>query len=949
MENDDSVMHENVIEGTDLKIQDEGVVHEVENESCNGEKGNEDIALNVEGHKGVFGNTEKEGKEVHTHTDFVCNTPKSLMFKGKSSDDVNVESVNGDSNDNVPKQNSYALMVKMDDIPKNLEFIPIVITETGDEVVIFDEEIVKKGSEKWCLTVCGQFVGYEMHISMNAVIDKGPWMVKNKPLFVQKWNPKIGISALASSLGKPIVIDPMTASTCHKGIGNISYVRVFVEMDVAKDLKNETEIHYVDSSKNIKGSKKVQVVYDWKPPMCSHCRVFGHEIMKCKNGGVISKDSKEVQNDGKLNDIPEEQQNRNNEFVTQGRKRVQKNDYNKPGNFINHNMHSHNQVNEAWRMNRKKHNEAENMKGKENETDNDQEIRTLKERMVVDRKKWKKKNVMEDVMEVNNCTAKIMRDNEINELWWDGMLIERRYLWEELIKESRYVNGNPWSITGDMNVTLKPGEHSCGSSGMTSDMMEFQECLNKIEVEEFYRTGLQFTWTKNLQKTKAGSMTGILKKLYRVMSNEGFIKQFSNPHAKFLPYIISDHTPSILCIPTSIKKKTKAFRFSNFLTEKQEFLHTVKDKWSKDVHGYYMYQVTQKLKSLKIPLNKLGWSKGNLFKRVETLGGQLQKVQTDIDNDPHNHTLIDIEAKLVKEFYEAEEDEEKFLFQQAKIKWLSDGDKNRSYFHKVLKGRNNRSKIQSLTDEAGISYESDQIPQLFLKHFEEFLGKSQLVQEIEDCGSLFKRRISDEAVERMIADVSDKEIKKAMFEIDDTKAPGPDGFTAKAWSIIGTDVCKAVREFFMSGRMLAGFTLNVNGERTGYNKGGRGLRQGDPIQIKKDSKFQYHFGCKSLKLIHVCFADDLLVMSHGDTNSVQVIKRTLDEFSACSGLLPNNSKSTVFFGSLCEEERNAITNVLPFATGKLPVRYLGVPLIAKRLSVKDCGSLLDKIKSMVKN
>ncbi|GJT00596.1 RNA-directed DNA polymerase, eukaryota, reverse transcriptase zinc-binding domain protein [Tanacetum coccineum] len=168
----------------------------------------------------------------------------------------------------------------------------------------------------------------------------------------------------------------------------------------------------------------------------------------------------------------------------------------------------------------------------------------------------------------------------------------------------------------------------------------------------------------------------------------------------------------------------------------------------------------------------------------------------------------------------------------------------------------------------------------------------------------------------------------------------------------------------------AGFTINVNGERVGYFKGGgggRGLRQGDLVspylftlimevfslmlqrQIEKDSSFSYHFGCKSIKLVHVSFADDLLVMCHGDLNYVKVIKRALDEFNACSGLLPNNSKSTMFFGSLNKDEKNAILSVLPFATGKLPVRYLGVPLIAKRLSVKDCGCLLDKIKRKVKN
>ncbi|GKB44481.1 RNA-directed DNA polymerase, eukaryota, reverse transcriptase zinc-binding domain protein, partial [Tanacetum coccineum] len=183
-------------------------------------------------------------------------------------------------------------------------------------------------------------------------------------------------------------------------------------------------------------------------------------------------------------------------------------------------------------------------------------------------------------------------------------------------------------------------------------------------------------------------------------------------------------------------------------------------------------------------------------------------------------------------------------------------------------------------------------------------------------------------------------------------------------------------EFRFHGKMVhwimqcvntAGFTTNVNGERIGYFKGCRGLRHGDPIspylftlimevfslmpqrQIEKDHSFQYHCGCKYTKLVHVSFANDLLVMCHDDPSSIQVIKRALNEFSGCSGLLPNNSKSTVFFGSLNEDERNAIQNILPFAIGKLLVRYIGVPLIAKRLSVKDCGRLLDKIKSKVKN
>ncbi|GJW18075.1 RNA-directed DNA polymerase, eukaryota, reverse transcriptase zinc-binding domain protein, partial [Tanacetum coccineum] len=472
---------------------------------------------------------------------------------------------------------------------------------------------------------------------------------------VKAWSVK-GVSVLASGLGTPIVMDSMTASMCHRGIGNLSYARVLVEMDATKELKNEIEIQYVDKNKNVKG--------------------------RVQNVGTSADEN-----------TGNEQQDNSSKFVTQGRKKIGKSE-----NFNNQNLQQQKQVNGSWRMENKKHNgykdnrknnagnNVENNKWKVKEKvvenlrntankfsvlntlpdDNDQELRTLKERMVVD--KWEEdrqkesedttaETDIEDVLEVNTGTAKVIGDNEIS--GWDNddtsvqVLhktnqsifcvvsadkykfksfftfvyaanegLERRRLWEELIKENSYVSGRPWCIAGDMNVTLNPNEHSCGSSNMTTDMIDFQDCLNKIEVEDICRTGLHFTWTKNLERTKAGNMTGILKKLDRVMSNEVFIHHFPNAHATFLPYIISDHTPSVLCIPTGIKKKTKAFRFSNYLISK------------------------------------------SLCILLETNGVRMFKIQTEIDNDPHNLNLREIEAVLVKDFHEAEEDEEKFLFQR---------------------------------------------------------------------------------------------------------------------------------------------------------------------------------------------------------------------------------------------------------------------------------------------
>lgn len=157
------------------------------------------------------------------------------------------------------------------------------------------------------------------------------------------------------------------------------------------------------------------------------------------------------------------------------------------------------------------------------------------------------------------------------------------------------------------------------------------------------------------------------------------------------------------------------------------------------------------------------------------------------------------------------------------------------------------------------------------------------------------------------------------------------------------------------------FSLNVNGELHGFFPvTARGLRQGDPIspylftlvmeiftlimkrQVSENGEFKYHWGCKEVKLTHMCFADDLLKMCAGNVQSVQVIKAAMEELSGVSGLYPNLSKSTVFFGSVQEDIQQESLQVIGFVKGKLPVRFLGVPLSSKKLGLNECKSLIVK-------
>ncbi|XP_074318739.1 uncharacterized protein LOC141655563 [Silene latifolia] len=161
------------------------------------------------------------------------------------------------------------------------------------------------------------------------------------------------------------------------------------------------------------------------------------------------------------------------------------------------------------------------------------------------------------------------------------------------------------------------------------------------------------------------------------------------------------------------------------------------------------------------------------------------------------------------------------------------------------------------------------------------------------------------------------------------------------------------------------YTLNLNGAHFGYFRGRRGLRQGDPISpllfcicmeylsrvmdyAVSTWPFRFHSLCKSLKLTHLLFADDLLMFCKGDVNSIMLVLRVLSTFSATSGLRFNASKSEVVFNGVADWLKQDIVQVSGFSEGKLPFKYLGVPIQPGRLSRLDCNVLIERIVSRIR-
>ncbi|GKC28174.1 protein LAZ1, partial [Tanacetum coccineum] len=432
----------------------------------------------------------------------------------------------------------------------------------------------------------------------------------------------------------------------------------------------------------------------------------------------------------------------------------------------------------------------------------------------------------------------------------------------------------------------------------------------------------------------------------------------------------------------------------------------------------------------------------DVFDKVKFLRTELGRVQECLDRDPSNASLREEEMVYASAFKDAPLDKEKLLQQKTKITWLKDGDFNSSYFHKVVKGRVSRNRIKVVYDDKGNPCPRDEIANIFVSHFMSFLGTQDDVYEVEDAESLFTNRLHDDVALDLIKPVHDKEIKEALFNIDDNKASGPDGYSSKffkaAWSIVGQDLCSAVKEFFAKGKLLSEFNttlislvlkvksparvidykpisccnvvykviskvitnrlklvlndlVDVNqsafipGRQSSdnillaqefmRNYGGGNITRNYAFKVDILKAYDtvnwsflefclrsFGFHPTMINWIMICLTNaSFSLCINGETHGFFKAKRGLrqgdpispylglNEFSLSCGLYPSMSKSEAFFCGLTPVIKNDILMVMPFKDGALPIRYLGVPLVSKKINVNDCKVLIEVIQNRIKD
>ena len=222
--------------------------------------------------------------------------------------------------------------------------------------------------------------------------------------------------------------------------------------------------------------------------------------------------------------------------------------------------------------------------------------------------------------------------------------------------------------------------------------------------------------------------------------------------------------------------------------------------WFEPIQGSPFFVWEGKLRRLKADLK--AWAKGLGSPSDDRKRSQqaLEQHQLTMEESPITLDLLNREADLQRKYQKACREEETYWRVKSRTLWLQAGDKNTTFFHKQAQARKIYNSINEIQLQDQIIKDSNGIKEAAHSFFKKLYSAPDLDPVDPNSYPLTEipKLISEEDNQLLNNPVSIREIKKALFNMDPDKAPGPDGFTARfyvsCWDIIKRDLYRMIKK-----------------------------------------------------------------------------------------------------------------------------------------------------------
>lgn len=277
---------------------------------------------------------------------------------------------------------------------------------------------------------------------------------------------------------------------------------------------------------------------------------------------------------------------------------------------------------------------------------------------------------------------------------------------------------------------------------------------------------------------------------------------FPNASIAHLGAINSDHAHILLETNPEDTFAHRPFRFEAVWIRDDRCTAVVEKAWNEEVRGSDFVKLYKKQAGTRDALCK--WNKkvfGNCQSRINLLLQKIKDIQSNNDSADNGF----FEATLQSELSEWLLRSEILWRQKSRELRLKEGDKNSKFFHLSTIIRRRHNHIDAVKGENGNWVTgSNRIREKFLQHFKE-LYKEEEVSFPDHLDNLIRPCITDDENSDLCCTPTPEEIRLTLFNMQDLKAPGPDGFPVlfykEYWPTVGNDVIKAVTSFFNFGNM----------------------------------------------------------------------------------------------------------------------------------------------------
>jgi hypothetical protein len=245
-------------------------------------------------------------------------------------------------------------------------------------------------------------------------------------------------------------------------------------------------------------------------------------------------------------------------------------------------------------------------------------------------------------------------------------------------------------------------------------------------------------------------------------------------------------------LPANKRARQRTFKYEVMWESHPDFAAFIDQSWKVNQCSN-MEELREKLESLAGGCKR--WDHdvfGEVRKELKSLHSRL----TELREEPTRTGPSYEEIKTCDRIVELNHREEIMWCQRSRIQWLADGDNNTKFFHQKATQRRNKNKITELTMTDGTVTQDVDTMQSMTRDFYQHLYTAEGTQGMQTVLETVPRRVTSGMNTFLTAPYTGEEVKKALFQMFPTKAPGPDGFPAhffqRNWDLCGNEVTKAV-------------------------------------------------------------------------------------------------------------------------------------------------------------